>query len=363
MSAPAPYDGWFPDAPLDGTYGFDLPALQAVAPVAAPDGFGARWQAWRAAAARIDADPVIVAQGERDGRSLSIVEHTGADGTRLRSWVAQPLDVPAEIALVHGHGYGGRDEPGFARVPDDAAVIFPVARGLGALNAGVGAPPVRDEHVIAGIEDPERFVLGLCARDLWLAADALLAITGPLPLAYVGESFGGGIGALALPWDDRYVAATLVVPSFGQYDERLAVPCLGSGEAMRRHVRAHPEAREVLRWFDASSAMLANRIPVRVEAALWDANVPPPGQFAIAHAVAQSAGALELAVLPAGHAEYPGRDGITRSAERAGLAHLARARRRESPSARRFEERGSSSSGPFGSGHRSSSGEPPGYPR
>ncbi len=136
--------------------------------------------------------------------------------------------------------------------------------------------------MLAGIDDPERYVLGLCARDLWLAADVLVSVVGALPLYYVGESFGGGIGALALPWDDRFVGATLIVPSFGQYDERLAVPCLGSGETVRQHVQRHPEAREVLRWFDSSTSIGFAEVPVRVEAALWDQYVPPQGQFAVA---------------------------------------------------------------------------------
>jgi len=323
-----PYDHWFPDAEIDGTYGYDLAALRAVEPVPAPEDFVERWLAWRADAARLDPAPALTPVGVQDGRRVSIVEHTGADGTRLRAWFAEPLEHPARIGLVHSHGYGGRLAPQFERVPADAAAIFPVARGLGALNSRIGAPPVRDEHVIAGIEDADRFVLGLCARDLWLAADALQAVIGSLPLAYVGESFGGGVGALALPWDHRYFAATLIVPSFGQYDLRLAAPCLGSGEAMRRHVLAHPAARETLRWFDASTSMLHARVPVRVEAALWDANVPPPGQFAVANAVERSAGSLELAVLPAGHADYPGRQEVIRAAEIAGLAHVTRARPR-----------------------------------
>jgi len=177
--------------------------------------------------------------------------------------------------------------------------------------------------VLTGLASPDDYVIGLCARDLWLAADALVALTGDLPLYYVGESFGGGLGALAVPWDDRFFGATLVVPTFGQYDERLAVPCLGSGEFQRQWVLRHPEAREQLRPFDASTAALAFRIPVRVEAALWDQNVPPQGQFAVANAIPGEL--LELHVLPAGHAEYPGLESITADAVAGGLAHLDRA--------------------------------------
>lgn len=323
MTFPAPYDTWFADAAFDGSYGRSLSELRAIDPVPAPDGFDRRWRRWRAEAKAVDASPSVLSTGTEQGRRVSIIEHSGADGIRLRAWVVEPVAGPARVGVVHGHGYGGRDAIDLARVPDDAAAIFPVARGLPTLNAGVGAPEPTAEHVLAGIDDPEQYVLGLCARDLWMAADALTTMTGDLPLYYVGESFGGGIGALALPWDDRLIGATLIVPSFGQYDERLAVRCLGSGEVVRRHVAEHPVSREVLRWFDASTALTFSTVPVRVEAALWDQYVPPQGQFA----VAQAASLLELAVLPAGHADYPGMDAVIAGAVRDGLAHLDRALR------------------------------------
>ena len=320
MTFPEPYATWFPDAAFDGSYGRTEADLRAVRPVPAPPGFADRWRRWRREAAAVDAAHVVLSTSEEHGRRVSVVEHAGVDGVRLRAWVVEPLDGPPRAGVVHGHGYGGRDAADLARVPDDVAAIYPVARGLGVLNAGIGAPEPPPEHVLAGIDDPERYVLGLCARDLWLAADVLVSVVGALPLYYVGESFGGGIGALALPWDDRFVGATLTVPSFGQYDERLAVPCLGSGETVRQHVLRHPEAREVLRWFDSSTAIGFTEVPVRVEAALWDQYVPPQGQFA----VAAGARALDLAVLPAGHAEYPGSAEVTAAAIRGGREHLER---------------------------------------
>jgi cephalosporin-C deacetylase len=316
----SPDDSWFADAEFDASYGRTLSTLRAITPIAAPDGFAERWQSWRKQATTVDAAPTVLSTGTAHGRRVSIIEHSGVDGIRLRAWLVEPLSAAARVGVVHGHGYGGRDAIDLARVPDDAAAIFPVARGLPTLNANIGAPEPIAEHVLAGINGPDTYVLGFCARDLWLAADALTTLVGSLPLYYVGESFGGGIGALALPWDDRFIGATLIVPSFGQYDERLAVRCLGSGETVRAHVAAHPEARDVLRWFDASTALGFARIPVRVEAALWDPYVPPPGQFGIANAARM----LELAVLPAGHAEYPGFESVTAEAVRDGRAHLAR---------------------------------------
>ncbi|MFE2773266.1 acetylesterase [Microbacterium resistens] len=324
MTFRTPYDTWFPDAAFDGSYGFDLPALRAVSPVPPPDGFAERWRGWHREARAIPPTPEALTEAHGHGRRVSVIAHTAADGTRLRAWVAEPRRTPARVGVVHGHGYGGREAPEFHRVPDDAWAIFPVARGLGALNRGVGGPEAAEEHVVADLDDPDRAVLGLSARDLWTAASALQEIAGDLPLYYVGESFGGGIGALALPWDERFVGATLVVPSFGQYDERLAVPCLGSGEAVRRAVARRPGLREDLRWLDASTAATFLRIPVRVEAALWDQYVPPQGQFAVANAIERAGGDLDLVVLPAGHAEHPGLGRVVRDAIAGGRAHLDR---------------------------------------
>ncbi|WP_395245487.1 acetylxylan esterase [Agromyces sp. MMS24-K17] len=338
---PAPYGDWFPDADIDGTYGFELPDLLAVPPVAPPDGFAERWSAWFAEASAVPADPVLAQSGRVGDHDVSLVEFTAAGGLRLRGWVALPASGVPRIGIVHSHGYGGRDAVELDRVPADAAAIFPVARGLGSLNAGVGAPAVKDEHVLHGIGSVEEYVLGRCAVDLWHAGTALREVVdawagsdGPgtaLPLYVVGESFGGGIGALALPWDDRVVGATLIVPSFGQYDVRLGLRCEGSGETVRQHVLRHPEAREVLRWFDASTAAGFTSVPVRVEAARWDTVVPPPGQFAVANAVALAAeagrgAALELAVLPAGHAEYPGIGATRAAASAATHRHIDAAR-------------------------------------
>ncbi|WP_318152947.1 acetylxylan esterase [Microbacterium helvum] len=324
---PSPYDAWFADAPIDGTYGYDLDALRAVAPVPAAAGFPPTWRRWRREAAEAAARPELTSLGRSGAHDVFEVAFGTSDGLRLRGWFGMPAAGAARVGIVHSHGYGGRDAPDFARVPDDAAVIFPVARGLGALNVEVGAPSTSDRHVLHGIESPETYALGRCAAELWTAGDVLVELAGDLPLYLVGESFGGGIGALALPWDDRLIGATLVVPSFGQYDIRLQVPCLGSGEHVRTYVADHPEAREVLRLFDASTAATFVRVPVRVEAALWDASVPAPGQFAVANAVAQAEAAgtgarLELEVLPAGHAEYPGIDAVAARAAAATRAHV-----------------------------------------
>ncbi|WP_423465117.1 acetylxylan esterase [Promicromonospora sp. MS192] len=331
---PSPYDRWFPGSPLDGTYGYDRDALLAVVPAAEPDGFAELWRSWYARAREVPSDVVVEAAGgaRRPTHDVSVVTYTADGGLRLRAWVAVPVGLRPRVGVVHSHGYGGRDAPTFERVPHDAAVIFPVARGLGALNAGVGAPDTSSRHVLHGIEAVETYAVGRSAVDLWHAGTALLDLLarrdetlGNLPLYFVGTSFGGGIGALAVPWDDRFVGATLEVPTFGQHDLRLTMPCTGSGEAVRHHVADHPEAREVLAFHDASVAATHLRVPTRVECAAWDTHVPPPGQFAVANGVGRAAGAnLELAIHTAGHAEYPGQSREQAAAFAATRAHIAR---------------------------------------
>jgi len=105
-------------------------------------------------------------------------------------------------------------------------------------------------------------------------------------LDYLGISFGGGIGALALPWDERFHRAHLNVPSFGHHPLRLALPGVGSGEAVRRYQQRTGRALATLRSFDAAAAARYLRIPVHVAAARFDPAVPPPGQFAIYNALA-----------------------------------------------------------------------------
>ena len=57
-------------------------------------------------------------------------------------------------------------------------------------------------------------------------------------LDYMGISFGGGIGALALPWDERFHRAHLNVPSFGHHPLRLTLPepdTTGSGSNQNKN--------------------------------------------------------------------------------------------------------------------------------
>ncbi|MFB7560569.1 acetylxylan esterase [Streptomyces brevispora] len=306
------------DFPFDPSYGRTLDDLTALPAPLAPDGFADFWRARYEAAREVATEPEIgPLEDERDGVRIHRVTFASVGGVRLGGWLALPSDGAARHGFVIGHGYGGRQEPG----PDvplplpGAAAILPCVRGMGTRGLVPGIPDVADAHVLHGIESRESYVIGDCVADLWCAASALRELVPELaeagPLGYLGESFGGGLGALALPWDDRFGAAQLTVPTFGNHPLRLTLPCTGSGESVRGYHREHPEVTEVLRYFDAATAARFLELPTLVAAALFDPAVPPPGQFAVHNALA---GERELLVLRAGHFEHAGT-----AAETAGL--------------------------------------------
>lgn len=288
----------------DGTYGYTLADLLAVQPCAEPPGFAAHWRARYDDARAVQANPQLTPAGRRGDHDLYTVTFTTTEDRVLGGWLALPADGMVRRGVVSSHGYGGREGPDGLLVEPGTAVMWPVSRGQSSASLTPDLPSEAQAHVLVGIDSVQTYILGGCAEDVWCATSALTEIVGDVPLQFVGGSFGGGQGALALPWDDRFVAAALRVPSFGQYDLRLSMPCLGSGESVRHHVAAHPEAREVLRFFDASAAAGRIKIPTLVACALRDPAVPPPGQFAVYNAIPGAS----LYVMTAGHTEYPGQE-------------------------------------------------------
>ena len=222
-------------------------------------------------------------------------------GVQIQGWLTVPADEPVSCGLVVGHGYGGRDGPDPFPVLPNAAILYPCFRGL---SRSV-VPPISPEphwHVLHDIDHPDRYVHGGCVEDLWLAVSALLEMYPQVEgrIGYTGISFGGGIGALALGFEQRIQRAHLDVPSFGHHPMRLRLPTLGSGAALQRVWR---EGRlrlvPTLALHDAACGARFIRIPVQCACALSDPFVTPPGQFAIFNALS---GPRELIVLERGHA-------------------------------------------------------------
>lgn len=294
------------DYPFDPGHGYDLDALLAVAAPEEPEDFAPFWRDLHAQARQVTVAPMIREIASPQPRTQVFeIAFTSVGGVRIGGWLTRPRDEPVECGAIVGHGYGGREAPDFHLPFKRAALLFPCARGISrSARPDLSSNPPR--HVLHGIRQREAYILGGCAADtVWCAASALLEL---FPMAarrldYLGISFGGGVGALALPWDERFHRAHLNVPSFGHHPLRLNCPCVGSGEAVRAYQRRTGRALETLRYFDAAVAARHLRIPMHVAAALFDPAVPPPGQFAIYNALA---GDRELFVLRAGHFDHPG---------------------------------------------------------
>jgi cephalosporin-C deacetylase len=158
--------------------------------------------------------------------------------------------------------------------------------------------------VIHGITSRETYLIRACVASLWAAASALLALHPRLEgrIGYSGASFGGGLGALAMPWEERFRRGVLVVPTFGHHPLRLRCPCVGSGESVRRWRAAHPDVERVLPFFDAAISARHIAVPTLVAPALFDPAVPPPGQWAVANAIPDA----RIHPLRAGHFTHSG---------------------------------------------------------
>lgn len=290
--------------PFDPTYGYTLEALRQVAAPEEPADFAGFWtDTYRRTLAIPPAPVTRPIAPVADGHDLFEIEFATLEGT-CGGWLSVPRGRPVTSLLVLGHGYGGRAEPGLFPQDPGAAVLSPCARGFDR-SARPDVPSTSDGHVIHGIGHRETYIHRFNVAELWSAATVLLERYPSVHdrLHYSGSSFGGGIGALALAWDQRFARAFLEVPSFGDHPFRLAHPSEGSAAAVRRYRDEHGDVLPVLRYFDAATAARRVRIPVLAACALFDPAVPPPGQFAVYNALA---GPKELFVETAGHFEFRG---------------------------------------------------------
>ncbi|MBI3831178.1 MAG: acetylxylan esterase [Planctomycetes bacterium] len=290
---------------VNPTCGYALAELLKVrAPENPPADFETFWRATYAQA-RAEEDRLDVARRLAsqtiDGVRVSEMEYTSWDKVRVGGWLVEPPPgTPLRGLLVVGHGYGGRESPEYGWSREGFAALYPCARGFHR-SARPDIPNVGTRHVVHGISSRETYVLRGCVAELWHAASILIRLYPALEerLYYVGGSFGGGLGALMLPWDARFKRAHLGVPTFGHHPLRLRWPCTGSGEGVRHYAASHPEVIEVLRYYDSATAAESVRIPTQTHAALFDPVVIPPGQFAVANSL--RAPGSEIVVIPSAH--------------------------------------------------------------
>lgn len=293
--------------PFDPSYGYTLERLLQVDCPDEPWDFSEFWQTRYRRALNLRPEPRLQRQPDsHPDYEIYDLGYRSSDDFPIGGWALLPKHGRIRRGVVVGHGYGGRDGPDFHLPLPETAMLFPCFRGLSRSRRW----PISDNpayHVLHDIDKRDRYILGGCVEDLWLAVSALIELFPQTAghIGYLGISFGGGIGALALPWDARIQRAHFNVPTFGHVPLRLQLPTLGSGEAVREFERRHGHVLDTLRYYDAACAARRTAIPVHVAAALFDPVVAPPGQFAIYNALA---GPKELFVLDAGHFDYPRRE-------------------------------------------------------
>ncbi len=298
-----------PSFGFDPTYGFDLARLYALRPPPGPANFDAFWRARHARAGAVDPRPRLAdSAAQHPAWQVRDIAYTSTGGFPIGGWLMLPRQGAVRRGLVVGHGYGGRDGPDFDIPVTETAVLFPCFRGLSRSRR----PPISDDpawHVLDTIDDPERYILGGCVEDLWVAVSVLTELYPEIGgrIGYAGLSFGGGIGALAIPFDDRIDRGHLEVPTFGNMPVWLSLPTTGSGRAVQGYRETHPEVLDTLALFDAGTAAMRIRKPMLVAVARYDPAVAPPCQFSVANALPTS-NHHETVILDAGHVDYPGQE-------------------------------------------------------
>ncbi len=231
------------------------------------------------------------------------IQYHSTDGFVIGGWLLEPEHQEVRQCIIVGHGYGGRSQPDYHFNIPHTAYLFPCFRGISRSRSD----KVSDQpqwHVLHHIEDPNRYILGGCADDLWLAVSLMLQLYPHASdrIGYMGISFGGGIGALALPWDSRVHRIHLNVPTFGCHPLRIKLPSLGSANSVSNYVERLGHIPATLTYYDAAIAAGFTSQPLHIAAALFDPMVAPPGQFAIYNAWT---GPKDLFLLDAGHYAYP----------------------------------------------------------
>lgn len=289
---------------FDPTYGYTLETLLTVGVPEEPIDYDAFWEKRFNKARFVTPKPELIDSGETiQGARIFTVVYKSTGNVRIGGWLTLPENGLVERGFVISHGYGGRDAPDLHLPFKNAAIIFPCARGISKSPLpGVSADP--GWHVIHDLSDQMKYIHGLCVEDIWVAASALIRLFPQVEnhLGFLGISFGGGIGAMAMAFDSRFKKAHFNVPSFGNQPLRLELQTEGSGAATQLFYKRYPEKTlQTLSYHDAAIAARRISMPVHCACAVFDPMVAPPGQFAVYNAIP---GEKYLYKLSAGHFEY-----------------------------------------------------------
>ena len=275
---------------FDPTYGLAVEELRAIKPPQGPPDFDEFWRARYLRALGVNPQPQLSESrsSHPDWRVQDIV-YTSTGEFQIGGWLLLPREGEVRRGLVVGHGYGGRDEPDFDIPVEETAVLFPCCRGLSrSRRPGIASDPYG--HVLHDIDRPERYILGGCVEDSWLAVSVLARALSRAHWAdrlqrpelrrrrrRAGDSLSTRI--------DR---GHLVVPTFGNMPLWLTLPTVGSGRSVQTYRKTHADVLKTLSYFDASTAATRIEIPMLIAVARFDPVVAPPCQFSIANALPTS---------------------------------------------------------------------------
>lgn len=284
--------------PCDPVCAVTLEDLQQVRPPEEPAGFREFWQKTY----RLVMDAPLDYKVESElwspvpEEKIFRVRAVNWDGAEIVMWITRPADSRGGILSGQGYGHPLTPDDDYYNYllkqasEDDAEArlatlrltrCLPMIRGLGASQCN-DVPWQTQYHAMHGISSKESYVLRGAVADEWMAVRVLLDMFPDCAanMNYVGGSMGGGMGALILSCDDRFHAAVLHVPAFGEFHRFMT-----REDVRKKYFAEHPEVYEVLRFFNASHAAKHIRIPVCCTPALSDPTVAPCGQFAIVNAV------------------------------------------------------------------------------
>lgn len=215
---------------------------------------------------------------------ISQIRFTNYDGVEIGMWIARPEKSTG--GLLIGQGYGNPATPPTASNPG-LTVCLPCIRGLG-LSQCAEIPWEPGAHAGYGIKSRDTYVIGGAITDLWAAASVMIDMFPDVAdnLNYSGGSLGGGMGVLMLPWDRRFRAGEINVPTLaGPMQFAFDVKGDGPGSTRRSKALSDPDCMKALSYYDGVAAAKRLRIPVLITPALSDHSNPPPAQFAIANAI------------------------------------------------------------------------------
>ncbi len=292
------------DFDFDPSYGYSLDQLMTIKPPDEPDDFDQFWQSRYKNSLNIPPKPELKDTGtNQSGWRIFKIQYQSSRDFMIHGWLLLPENGIIKRGFVIGHGYGGREEPDFHLPFKNAALLFPCFRGLSlSQQAPISNNPFW--HVLHDIDKLEQYIIGGCVEDVWTGVNCMLRLFPHLAghLAYMGISFGGGVGALAMAYDHRLSKGHVNVPAFGHQPLRLKLPTLGSADSQQQFYHQHKEHNpENLAYYDAAIAAKRIQQPLHCACAVFDPFVAPPGQFAIHNAQLNN---RQLMILEAGHHNY-----------------------------------------------------------